>query len=671
MKRLIVNVVGMVLMLGLAATAGAFSGSGSGTEADPYIITDANELQEMQYSLNAWYELGNDIDGYETETWNAGSGFFPVGDDAHPFVGHLQGNGFAISGLHIKRVSTDYVGLFGKLGINATVERITLEDPDVLGNNYTGSLVGYTDTSLSSCDVSGGYVNGNDWTGALAGEINNFISLCNVWQAYVTGNNYTGGLVGKVNSSMSNCNSLLITVYGNDYVGGLAGHCSSVSNCASSGLVQGNANVGGLVGHASGTMENSHSQAGVLGTGGNCGGLGGYHTGGTVTNCYAAGSVTGSAKVGGLFGYNYDTSIDKCYATGKVTAAGDNSDYGGLVGCFYSNYTPSYDIIDSYATGDVDGHNGVGGLVGYIYNRYGTSNINNCYSRGDVTGSGNEVGGLIGRCLGGLKNTTDSYSIGSVSGSGDYVGGFIGYYELCDITDCFSLGNVHGEGSNVGGMGGYTGSGFINRCYSKGQDVEGASFVGGLLGSNNEASVSQSYSVSNVNSAGNDAGGLIGYNNGFVENCYARGSVIGADYVGGFAGENADSGDISKCYSTGSVSGNYNIGGFDGWNSGTSSYNYWDTETSGQTTSASGTGKTTAEMMQQATFEPEWDFEAVWGIEEGLTYPVLLTISHVPTCGDPWHPYPVGDFNHDCHVDFLDFAAFALHWLECTAPECD
>jgi len=42
-----------------------------------------------------------------------------------------------------------------------------------------------------------------------------------------------------------------------------------------------------------------------------------------------------------------------------------------------------------------------------------------------------------------------------------------------------------------------------------------------------------------------------------------------------------------------------------------------------------------------------------------------------PICGDAEHPYPVGDLNLDCKVDFKDFAIFALHWLECTAPECD
>jgi len=40
-------------------------------------------------------------------------------------------------------------------------------------------------------------------------------------------------------------------------------------------------------------------------------------------------------------------------------------------------------------------------------------------------------------------------------------------------------------------------------------------------------------------------------------------------------------------------------------------------------------------------------------------------------CGDAHHPYPIFDFNHDCYVDFKDFALFATEWIRCTAPECD
>jgi probable HAF family extracellular repeat protein len=41
-------------------------------------------------------------------------------------------------------------------------------------------------------------------------------------------------------------------------------------------------------------------------------------------------------------------------------------------------------------------------------------------------------------------------------------------------------------------------------------------------------------------------------------------------------------------------------------------------------------------------------------------------------CGDECHPNDLfGDYNHDCIIDFNDFAWFANNWLVCTKPECD
>lgn len=210
MKRITVSLVSIVLILGLVETAGAFSGPGSGTELDPYIITDPCQLQEMQNSLNAWYELGNDVNAFDTETWNIGAGFDPVGDDTHPFVGHLQGNGFVISGLYIYRIGTNYVGLFAKIGSNATIDNLTLADPNITGNNYTGSLTGYSEISPANSHCVGAYVKGND---------------------------YVGGLIGHINSAVSDCNALFVEIQARNYVGGLAGRSGSVTNCVSSGLV--------------------------------------------------------------------------------------------------------------------------------------------------------------------------------------------------------------------------------------------------------------------------------------------------------------------------------------------------------------------------------------------------------------------------------------------------
>jgi hypothetical protein len=38
------------------------------------------------------------------------------------------------------------------------------------------------------------------------------------------------------------------------------------------------------------------------------------------------------------------------------------------------------------------------------------------------------------------------------------------------------------------------------------------------------------------------------------------------------------------------------------------------------------------------------------------------------TCGDDDHPYPEGDANKDCSVDFRDFAEIGDYWLDCTDP---
>jgi hypothetical protein len=39
-----------------------------------------------------------------------------------------------------------------------------------------------------------------------------------------------------------------------------------------------------------------------------------------------------------------------------------------------------------------------------------------------------------------------------------------------------------------------------------------------------------------------------------------------------------------------------------------------------------------------------------------------------PKCGDPTHPFPAGDWNKDCYVNFKDLAIFVSQWLNCTSP---
>ena len=234
-----------------------------------------------------------------------------------------------------------------------------------------------------------------------------------------------------------------------------------------------------------------------------------------------------------------------------------------------------------------------------------------------------------------------------------YAGCLAGYNNDGTISNCYSKGTVSGVSNSfyTGGLAGYN-SGSISDCHSTGSvsGVSDSSFVGGLVG-NNDGDISKCYAAGSV-SASEIVGGLVGVNgssSSSINNCYSTGSVSGSYNVGGLVGYH-NNGSISDCYSTGAVSGSSPVGGLVGYHySGGVVSSFWDTNTSGQTTSAGGTGKTTAQMKRTSTFA-DWDFIGSWGIIENQTYPYLMTGLD-------------GDLNHDKKVDFTDFAIFADNWL--------
>jgi hypothetical protein len=584
MTKIVKIVLIQVLVLSLAQIVSAFSGAGSGTGANPYIITNVTQLQEMSGGLNAWYELGNDIDASSTVNWYGGQGFVPVGDSAHGFAGNFDGKGFSITGLFINRPSSDNIGLFGTSRI-ATIKDVNLVNPNISGNNSTGSLVGYSDSStISDCSCSGATVKGaSSNVGGLVGNKNaGTIIGCSTYSPVVTStssNSYYGGLLGSQNGgSLINCRSYNVTVIDlGYYIGGLVGYNynANIDNSFADDVhINGNYYCGGLVGYFRGSCTNSHS----------------------------SGLVTGNSYVGGLIG-NYDNGIiNNCFSWANVTGTGDSC--GGLVGNL-----SSMTVTDCHATGRVAGNNYVGGLVGYISN---SGSLTKCYATGNVQGF-EQVGGLVGR--------NEWYSS-------------------------------------------------ISKSYSSGSKINGNNYVGGCVGYNaNYGTISRCFSTSDANASGVDCGGFVGKSDYSITDCFATGKASGSNFVGGFAGETTNAANTANCYSKGLVTASSNFGGFAGYNSGTSSACFWDIETSTVGVSGCGTGMTTADMMESGTFNPPWNFATIWGIDGGFTYPYIMEL--YPACGDPWHPYPLGDLNHDCHVNFADFALFAENWLKCTAPECD
>ena len=245
---------------------------------------------------------------------------------------------------------------------------------------------------------------------------------------------------------------------------------------------------------------------------------------------------------------------------------------------------------------DAWGLDGAAGLAGWVY----LSTIDNCYVTGSVQGS-SEVGGLVGEC----SNSDISNSYADVSVGGSYrVGGLVGLSTHdSNITNSYATGSVNSNQSSGGGLVGGNESSTINYCYATGA-VTGPHRIGGLVGLNGVFfnNVSGPYST--------------------ISNCYATGSVQGNDQTGGLVGHNFIHCTISKSYSIGQVSGSQNRGGLVGTDfNGYVTNCFWDVETSTITTgigasSNSGTGKTTAEMKNVATFTDRsteglstaWDF---------------------------------------------------------------
>ena len=185
----------------------------------------------------------------------------------------------------------------------------------------------------------------------------------------------------------------------------------------------------------------------------------------------------------------------------------------------------------------------------------------------------------------------------------------------------------------VGPFGGTIGGSMILNVGFENVNITGGFQTGGLV-AHTGANVISCYTTGTVNSGSNNVGGLVGLSAGSIINSYSTATVNGNTWVGGLAGTLYTGGSISNSYSTGAVSGTSSVGGLVGYNYGVGPIisSYWDTQTSGRATSDGGTGKTTAEMKQQATFAG-WDFVNTWGITEGATYPFIIGMSS----GSPPH----------------------------------
>jgi hypothetical protein len=298
-----------------------------------------------------------------------------------------------------------------------------------------------------------------------------------------------------------------------------------------------------------------------------------------------------------------------------------------------AGWTPIYNYSASFPLngfcGVINGNNHtISNLFIYSYSQVGIGIGLLAYSDGTV-----KYLGLINP-----KITGTARAVGSLLGNMDDNNG-----DDCVVLYCYAR-NVNITGGNfVGGLIGQMyvhGDRSVECSYTTGT-VVGGSGVGGLIGysySNYHhppGYTLDSYSTANV--TGEDSvGGLIGYvaSGPVINYCYASGIVTGGINVGGLVGKLTTISDYSHAdysYSTGLVTGASSLGGLVGYKEGGSAwYSMYDNQTSGQTTSALGTGANTSSMKKNSTYSQYFDIRKIevwngqkWYIVEGKDYPRL------------------------------------------------
>jgi hypothetical protein len=633
---------------------------GSGTPGDPYLIADAIELGAMvHYSSYAHFRLTASID-LSGIRW--GTAVIPW------FAGTFDGSSLTISHLTIRGGSD--LGLFGQSGPGTEVKDLGVVDVNITGSgDDVGGVVGNNNGAVTQC-YSTGSVNGTSYVGGLMGNNTGCAARC-YSTAAVSGTLSVGGLLGSNEfGTVTQCYSTG-SVSGQGYVGGLAGiNLGTMTYCYSTGVVRGTSNVGGLVGSSNlGFVLHGIWDIQTSGLSESAGGVGlttahmmdNYMLG---LNGFAndpnwvldagrdyprltwegrPGQIIPKLSIDWLDGggtaenpYRIDTA-DQLILLGKCSILWDKH----LV------LTADIDLDPKLRNGEVFPQAVIPVFLGVF--------DGNDHTISHLTVKGATGLGLFGRLASGAKVRDLGVAEIKITGSGRYIGGLAGY-NSGDVTTCYSTGTVSSTGGSVGGLVGQNDHGSVTRCRST-SAVSGDDEVGGLVAWNDQGTVTQCYSSGAVTGGGTGqysgiwVGGLVGRNGGPVTHCFSTGTVRGSSCVGGLVGLNGFDSAVTQCYSTSTVSGTgEKVGGLVGENWRTVTACFWNTQTSGQATSAGGAGKATAEMQTAKTFlDAGWDFvgetvngsEDIWKISDGLGYPRLSWERYSGGSGTAQDPYQI------------------------------
>ncbi len=552
---------------------------GSGSQDDPYLITDAAELAGITALVNLgedfrdkYFSLENDIRlnssfdfGYflvAENQWDPIGNYVDVMEGSHvictpEFKGNFNGNGHTIYGLYINS-NNEYLGLFGNAS-ESSFENIIIKDSYVCirpGNysyTYVGSLAGYA-RNVKNCisyakvefaargkqphnyeyDLFVGGVTGkatnvsdceNYGSMALLGQKGSYIYTSSLKMAGITGYAY-------LIDNCKNYGSLTAKDFRVDghfsgfYMSGICSDASTVSNCENHGEI----NVPSI--QESSAIDESVYLSGIC------------RYASTVTDCVNFAVIKGSGESTGIV--SRANTIENCINKAKLYGRevyGICEDAEKILGC--SN------IADLTARGSYLGviASGICNEAEYIADCENSGNIDAYFDNEHSDYGENFASGIainlygeeysnerfaIERCknTGNIKLEAKYIEKISISGSAGIIVSATGKHE---VDQCYNGGKIYNRGLSSIDIhdnycGGIAGRADVTNCYNTApievvvRNIDDTYAVGGIVG---EGSAQNCYNIGSINvNALNgyddiSVGGVVGIsNNKATENSY-------------------------------------------------------------------------------------------------------------------------------------------------------
>ena len=252
----------------------------------------------------------------------------------------------------------------------------------------------------------------------------------------------------------------------------------------------------------------------------------------TIRNLY----INATSPTAGFFGYlgNGGSIKNITFDNAKVKSTGDYRT-GVLVGkavfCIIEN-------IKTLANCSVEGKICVGGIAGLSW-----GNIINCENHAEVKGT-ESVGGVVGSYDGSDNSITSCANYGVVTGTGNEVGGMVGYFASGTIQNCANYGDIIGTNA-VGNLIGSAGICNLNNVLGTGNVTATSGDPAGLL-------------VGSIDDSSSTASGILAYNSsakltindteqtGEAVKAIGQGSLSSADKIKAFTAEQLKSGLVAN-----------------------------------------------------------------------------------------------------------------------------